>query len=404
MANGDHEPGTSKGESRRGLGHLFRPLYAPAGMTYAEARAKGALLESPTWWFRIYHRGKPLKWNTHETTPASAKRFRRRKLAELGAGRPAGPDVEKTTLRDIKAMLVDEYTVNGRRSLPRMQAAIQHVVDFFGADALVIDVTADRVTAYTRARLDAGAKPATVNRELAALKRALRLGERARKVAWLPHIALLEERNVRTGFFEPDQYHAVVSHLSDALKPVAEAAYITGWRVKSEILTRQWHHVDFDAGWLRLEPGETKNGEGRMFPLTPQLRATLDRQREHTRAVEHATERIIPHVFHRGGERIRSFRRAWLTACKQAGVPQRIPHDFRRTAVRNLERAGVPRSAAMKMVGHKTEAIYRRYAIADEAMLRDAGARLAALHGAESGQGQAKSGRVVEMPAKREAR
>ena len=68
---------------------------------------------------------------------------------------------------------------------------------------------------------------------------------------------------------------------------------------------------------------------------------------------------------------IRYFRRAWLTACKAAGAPHRIPHDFRRTAVRNLERAGVPRSATMKMVGHKTEAMYRRYAIADESMLRE---------------------------------
>ena len=61
-------------------------------------------------------------------------------------------------------------------------------------------------------------------------------------------------------------------------------------------------------------------------------------------------------------------------------MPGRIPHDFRRTAVRNLERAGVPRSAAMAMVGHKTESIYRRYAIMDEAMLKEGAAKLAALH------------------------
>ena len=61
----------------------------------------------------------------------------------------------------------------------------------------------------------------------------------------------------------------------------------------------------------------------------------------------------------------------------------RIPHDFRRTAVRNLERAGVPRSTAMRMVGHKTESVYRRYAIADEGMLRDGGTKLEALHQAD---------------------
>jgi integrase len=58
-----------------------------------------------------------------------------------------------------------------------------------------------------------------------------------------------------------------------------------------------------------------------------------------------------------------------------------IPHDLRRTAVRNLERAGVSRSAAMKLTGHKTEAVYRRYAIVAESDLREGAAKLAALHG-----------------------
>ena len=80
------------------------------------------------------------------------------------------------------------------------------------------------------------------------------------------------------------------------------------------------------------------------------------------------------------GERIASFLKVWKKACAAAGVPDRIPHDLRRTAVRNLERAGVPRGDAMKLVGHKTESIYRRYAIADEGSLRAAVEKLAALH------------------------
>jgi integrase len=87
---------------------------------------------------------------------------------------------------------------------------------------------------------------------------------------------------------------------------------------------------------------------------------------------------------HRDGKPIKDFRWVWASACKNAGVPGRIPHDFRITAVRNLERAGVPRSVAMAMVGHRTEAIYRRYAIADEAMLKEGAARLAALHAREA--------------------
>src|SRR5260370_13621930 len=102
--------------------------------------------------------------------------------------------------------------------------------------------------------------------------------------------------------------------------------------------------------------------------------------------MENATGMIVRGLSHGSGRRIMSFRRAWLTACTAAGLSGRIPRDFRRTAVRNLERAGVPRSAAMKMVGHKTEAIYRRYAIADEAMLREGGEKLSALHQADHDQ------------------
>lgn len=120
--------------------------------------------------------------------------------------------------------------------------------------------------------------------------------------------------------------------------------------------------------------------------MTPTLRAVLERQRARTRAVERATGQVIPWVFQRAGQPIRYFRRAWLTACKAAGGLHRIPHDFRRTAVRNLERAGVPRSAAMKMVGHKTESIYRRYAIADEGMLREGAAKPEALLQAQAGR------------------
>jgi len=152
--------------------------------------------------------------------------------------------------------------------------------------------------------------------------------------------------------------------------------------------------VDFKAGTVRLEPETTKNREGRTFIMTPMLRATLEQQRAHTEALQREQGQIIPWVFHREGEPIRGFRRSWKTACKKAGQPGRIPHDFRRTAVRNLERAGVPRSTAMKMVGHKTEAIYRRYAIVDEVMMREGAEKLAKY---ESGNGLENLDKLAEQ-------
>jgi len=103
--------------------------------------------------------------------------------------------------------------------------------------------------------------------------------------------------------------------------------------------------------------------------MTPELTDILERQLERTRQFEKATGRIIPCVFHRDGTPIKDYYDGQpALACSLAGVPDRLAHDLRRTAVRNLERAGVARSAAMKTTGHKTESIYRRYAIVDEAM------------------------------------
>ncbi|UCC83198.1 MAG: tyrosine-type recombinase/integrase, partial [Gemmatimonadota bacterium] len=169
--------------------------------------------------------------------------------------------------------------------------------------------------------------------------------------------------------------------------------YLTGWRVRSEALPLTWAQVDFEAGTVRLEPNTTKNDEGRTFPFgaLPELEGLLREQRARTTALEKEIGRIIPWVFHNNGERIRWYKTAWCSACVRAGLcrwenPEKrkgyvgqVPHDLRRTAVRNLERAGVPRSVAMKLTGHKTESVYRRYAIASEADLREGVEKLARL-------------------------
>ncbi len=354
----------------RGEGSIYRDRY--------KDKATGAWRTCETWSIKYSWLGQRKKESTGSTKRADAVKLLNRRKAEMARGQLIGPDLEKIAYEDLRVMLLNDYTVNSRRSLDRVQDAVAHLDGFF-AMRRALDITADRVLAYLADRKAEGAANATINRELAALKRMLRLGEQAGKVARRPHIAMLQEDNVRTGFFEEPEFRAVLAHLPEDLQPVFEVVYITGWRIKSELLTRQRRHVDLRDGWLRLEPGETKNRKGRMFKITPTLRAVLERQLARTEEIERTTGQIIPWLFHRAGRPIKSFRRAWVTACKQAGVP-RIPHDFRRTAVRNLERAGVPRSTAMAMVGHKTESIYRRYAIVDEAMLTEGAQKLEAYH------------------------
>jgi len=368
----------------RGDGSIFQKRYTD--------RRTGATKKTDMLYMKFYVGGKPVVEATGTTNRNKANKALRRRLGEIASGRYIPADVETTTFGQVKKMALDHYRANGRKSLDRFEDAVSHLSGFFPDQLRVRDISPDRITAYVAARKEEKAANATINRELAALKLMLRLGERAGKVVNHPYIGMLEENNRRKGFVEDDQFVAFQAHLPPHLKAPMEVGFITGWRVKSEILTRQKSHLDLKAGWLRLEPGETKNGEGRMFPLLPRLRTVLEAQAARTEAIEKTTGRIIPWLFHRNGKPIKSFRRAWLTACLKAGFAQvvserpqkieafRIPHDFRRTAIRNLERAGIPRSAAMAMVGHKTESVYRRYAIVEEKMLNEAGVKLQRLY------------------------
>jgi integrase len=213
------------------------------------------------------------------------------------------------------------------------------------------------------------------------------LAVRARKLVTRPHIPMLTEDNARRGFFEWEQFSAVRARLKPVLQAIATTAYYTGWRTRSEILTLQWANVDRQAGVLRLDVGSTKNGRGRTFRYGPivELKAAIDAQwTAHEALKKQGT--ICPWVFQRRtGKPVRSFRKAWRAACKAAGCPGRIPHDLRRTCVRNLTRAGVTDTIAMTLTGHKTRSIFQRYDIVSEADLDTAAAKLQTLVGTISG-------------------
>ncbi len=188
----------------------------------------------------------------------------------------------------------------------------------------------------------------------------------------VPTIKLLKEDNIRQGFFERHDYESVMCYLPVLVRPAVQFAYLTGWRLHSEILPLQWRQVDLAGGVVRLEPTMSKTGQGRTFPLTPELRSLLEAQRAYTDRTQQQKGCIIPWVFHRAGQRIKSLRRAWQRACRRAGCPGRIPHDMRRTAVRNMVRAGIPERVAMQLSGRKTRTVFDRYNIVSEGDLHEA--------------------------------
>ena len=337
-------------------------------------------LRGNTWWIRYSFRGRRIRESSHSENRVDAARLLRKRLSEIERGLLPGNKAEKLTFDDLAAIVRNDYIANKRKSIVHLELHLSHLRQHFEA-LRAVDITTDRITEFIAKMQVEGYAAGTINLHLATLQRAFSLMVNAKLLSHdqRPHFPYLAVHNARSGFFERPEFEAILAHLRDELRAPLEASYITGWRFRSELLTRRWLHVDLAAGWLRLDPGETKNREGRAFPLLPPLRALLEAQREHTSAVERELGQIIPWVFHRNGQRIRCIQKAWETARRKAGYPTRLIHDCRRTAVRNLERAGISRSAAMRMVGHKTEAIYRRYAIVSEADLREAGDKLATL-------------------------
>jgi integrase len=151
--------------------------------------------------------------------------------------------------------------------------------------------------------------------------------------------------------------------------------------MQSEVLALEWRQIDFEVGTIRLDPGTTKNDDGRVVYLTPELKSLLAGQLERVRALEREMGSILPYLFPhlKGphmGKRIHDFKRAWRAACVKAGCRGMLRHDFRRTAVRNMVNVGVPERVAMKVTGHKTRMVFDRYHIVTPSDLQEVARKL----------------------------
>jgi integrase len=235
---------------------------------------------------------------------------------------------------------------------------------------------------YVQHRLQTGVTPATVNRELATLIRLLRLGYEREKVAKLPVIHKLTEAAPRSGFFERADFEAVRRQLRPDLQCAVTIAHSYGWRMQSEVLTLTLSQVDLGASTLRINPGGSKTGEGRIVYLSAEVNRMLEEQVERVRSVSRTLGRVIPYLFphlrpgHYQGDRIRDFRKSWASACRAVGLTGMLRHDLRRTAARNLIRSGVPEVVSMRITGHRTRAVFDRYNIVSPADLQDAARKM----------------------------
>ncbi|MBM3795481.1 MAG: hypothetical protein FJW31_15770 [Acidobacteria bacterium] len=233
-----------------------------------------------------------------------------------------------------------------------------NVRPFFG-HLKAASLTTAKLQEYRRKRVAAGRSEATANRELSILRTALNRGRKCTppKVLMIPYFPMVAETNVRQGFLTEEQYARLRDTLPEYLRPLFVTAYFTGVRL-GELLSIEWRQVDWEQGFITLDSERTKSGHAWAVPI---LEGDMETWRKWAFANADGCER----VFHHDGVPFKEFRRPWEKACAAAEVPDLKFHDLRRTAVRNMRRAGVPQVVRMRISGHRTDSMERRYNIVD---------------------------------------
>lgn len=323
-----------------------------------------------TYWIKYYQNGKPFFESSRSQKKMVARELLKQREGDISQGKIPGIYFDKVTFDELAEDFLTDYKINKRKSITRAEISVNQLKKRLEGYR-VTQIKTPKIKAYIEYRLDEGAANGTINRELSALKRMLNLGAKQTppKVDRVPYIPMLKENNARKGFFEHGEFLALRDELPEYLKGLVTLAYKVGWRV-SEIAGLTWNQVDRDNGIVRLEVGETKNDEARTVYLDDELREVFHKQWE-------IRENLLPYVFlnEKRTDKVKRFNKSWKTACKRAKIGDRLFHDLRRTAVRNMIRSGIPERVAMMISGHKTRSVFDRYNIVSDTDLKEAARR-----------------------------
>lgn len=341
-------------------------------------------LRGDVYWAKYRQGTQVIRTSTGCTKKRSAQDWLDIRAGKIAAGEPVPVKLDAITYDELRKDLDAAYGVKAIRSLVDAERRMKYLDGAF-TGWRAINITESAIDGYVARRKtekvpgsERLVAPATINRELAQLRRMLRLASRRRKLAHVPTITMLPESQPRQGFIEEADFQAIVKRLEPGAALAATIAFETAWRIRSEVLTLEWSRVDLAEGCIRLDGEHSKNGQPRTAYLSPAATRLLAEQRERVEALQRQLGRIIPEVFvHVGkgplqGRRVREFNKQWRSACDEAGYTGVLLHDLRRSGVRAMVRAGVPESVAQRISGHATAAVFRRYDITSDQDLRDA--------------------------------
>jgi integrase len=332
-----------------------------------------AKFSGKVYWIEWYQEGQRKRERIGSNKSAAEQRLR-----EVLSARTEGRYIKKspdarTRFKDLARWYLDLSEVKAKRSYAKDQMHCQRLIAQFG-DRLLKDITPALVESYKQKRLSENShrgkptRPATVNREITTFKtvfnKAMKNGRAERNPA--QGVKQLKENNERDRILSPEEYARLLTHCPTHLKPIIKLAYLTGMR-RGEILKLTWGQVDLKEGFIKLRAEDTKTNEGRLVPLNRDLVEMFK-----------AMPRGFPQapVFTYKARSMAEMKRSFATACKQASIEGFTFHDLRHTFNTNAYRAGVPIPTIMKITGHKSMAMFRRYTTISPEDLKEAVGKL----------------------------
>jgi len=342
----------------------------------AHERGNGNVyLRGNTYWMVYWLRGERFRESTETSDEQQARKMLRNKMKlihadQVGARVFQTPKSDKLTIHGLLEALKADYVLRGKDSGQNL-SHLKRADEDFGS-LLAVALTPERVDSYVQDRIAAKNRPAAINRTLQFIRQSFTLAIRHNRIVRAPYIRRLSEKgNERRGFTDEATFRKIRDSLPVYLRDFATFAFCTGMRF-GEIRSLKWANVHGDE--IELEALDAKTDEARIVPMVGADLEGVLRNRKEARKVKRddGTTFPAPLVFHHNGNPVVDIRKAWHTACRKAGVPHLLFHDLRRSAVKNMDEAGISRDVAMSVSGHKTQSMFSRYNITTTKRARQA--------------------------------
>ena len=289
------------------------------------------------------------------------------RLAAVYQGTGHSGAARRRIVKEVLDWYIADLRARGKKSIDGIARHLKPIREAFDGER-VLGLAVDKLNNYIAQRRAQHAAPGTITQGLMYLRAALRLAHRQGRIPHLPYVPTAGQGGVRKGFVDVELFDQIHAKMRPPYADMAEFVYLTGWRYE-EVCGLELAWVFLADAEIRLP--DSKNGQGRVIVLQGRLRELVEKW--------WAGRRLdCAHLFHKNGRRVKdALREHWRTACATAGIPEvkrRGPtgwrsfagvsiHDLRRSAIRNMRRAGVAESVAMTISGHQSPLVFKRYDI-----------------------------------------